>query len=120
MKYLFATAQPSSSWRCWHSSSTLLHPTSMPGMPSTLRFWLCGKQDRWRDRRQNAGLRFHSGWKSATVVGLAAFTVAGAWIWYNTAVLNRLVGPQELLRRQAEYEKTYKQFDKQLQPRVKS
>ncbi len=42
------------------------------------------------------------------------------WIWYNTAVLNPLIGPKTLERFQADYEKTYKPLDKLPQPRVRS
>ncbi len=86
----------------------------------TVMFWPRGKQDRWVGRRRNAAQRFHGGWVSATLVCLLAFAATGAWIWYNTAVVNRVVGPKTLQRRQAEYEKNYKQFEKQAQPRVRS
>ena len=86
----------------------------------TVMFWPRGKQDRWAGRRRNAGQRFHGGWISATLVCLLAFISTGAWIWYNTEVINRVVGPKTLQRRQADYEKTYKQYEKQLQPRVRS
>jgi ABC-2 type transport system permease protein len=85
----------------------------------TVMFWPRGKQDRWRGRRRNAALRFHGGWISATLLCLVAFACTGVWIWYNTTVINRVVGPKTLQHRQAEYEKSYKQFEKQLQPRVR-
>jgi hypothetical protein len=53
-------------------------------------------------------LRFGSGWKAATTVALLAFALCGGWIWYNTEVLNPLLGPKDVERLQAEYEKTYK------------
>jgi ABC-2 type transport system permease protein len=86
----------------------------------TVMFWPRGKQDRWVGRRVNAGRRFHGGWISATLLCGLAFASTGAWIWYNTAIVNRVVGPKTLQRRQAEYEKAYKQYEKTPQPRVRS
>jgi ABC-2 type transport system permease protein len=86
----------------------------------TVMFWPRGKQDRWTGRRHVASQRFHGGWVSGTLVCLLAFASTGAWIWYNTTLVNRVVGPKTLQRRQAEYEKNYKQYDKQAQPRVRS
>ncbi len=51
--------------------------------------------------------------------GLAvAFVILGAWIFYNTKVLNQIVGPETQLNLQAEYEKTYKKYQTLPQPRV--
>jgi ABC-2 type transport system permease protein len=86
----------------------------------TVMFWPRGKQDRWIGRRRNAAQRFHGGWISAGLLCLLAFASTGSWIWYNTEVLNRVVGPKTQQRLQAEYEKTYKQFEKTPQPRVRS
>jgi hypothetical protein len=87
---------------------------------ATVMFWPRGKQDRWQTRSRNAALRFGSGWKAATAVSLLAFVVCGGWIWYNTEILNRLLGPKDVERAQADYEKTYKPLDKLPQPRVRS
>ena len=87
---------------------------------ATVMFWPRGKQERWQTRRRNAALRFGSGWKAATSFSLLAFAVCGGWIWYNTEILNRLLGPRDVRRVQADYEKTYKPLDKLPQPRVRS
>ena len=86
----------------------------------TVMFWPRGKQDRWIGRRRNAAQRFHGGWISATLLCLLAFASTGGWIWYNTAMVNRLVGPKTQQRLQAEYEKSYKQYEKIPLPRVRS
>src|SRR5262249_7315049 len=65
---------------------------------ATVMFWPRGKSDRWQARYLIASLRFHSRWKAATAASLLAFAGCGAWIWYNTAVLNPLVGPKVLER----------------------
>ncbi|HKT50080.1 MAG TPA: M1 family aminopeptidase [Candidatus Angelobacter sp.] len=86
----------------------------------TVMFWPRGKQDRWAGKRRNAALRFHGGWISAALLCLVAFISTGAWIWYNTAVINRVIGPKTLQHRQADYEKQYKQYEKLPEPRVRS
>jgi ABC-2 type transport system permease protein len=85
----------------------------------TVMFWPRGKQDRWAARRRNAAQRFHGGWISATLLCLLAFASTGGWIWYNTEVENRVVGPKTQQRRQADYEKAYKQYEKKPQPRIR-
>ena len=87
---------------------------------ATVMFWPRGKQERWQTRSRNAALRFGSGWKAATALSLLAFAGCGGWIWYNTEILNRLLGPKDVKRVQADYEKTYKPLDKLPQPRVRS
>jgi hypothetical protein len=83
-------------------------------------FWPRGKQSRWRERWREAGLRFHGALRPMALVFLVLFAATGAWIAYNTMVLNPLYGPKDLLRQQADYEKTYKGFDKLPQPRPRS
>ena len=87
---------------------------------ATAMFWPRGKQDRWKARLRNAGLRFHGGWKAATVVCLLALAATGAWLFYNTKIINAYVGPKDADRRQAEYEKAYARYDKLPQPRPRS
>jgi len=87
---------------------------------STVMFWPRGRETGWRERWHNARLRFHGTWPALTLVCFLAFAATGGWIFYNTEVLNRLLGPKDLERRQADYEKNYKPFDKLPQPRVRS
>jgi hypothetical protein len=87
---------------------------------ATIMFWPRGRQPGWRERWRNARLRFHGPWPALTVGCLLAFAATGGWIYYNTEVLNPLLGPKEAKRRQADYEKNYKHFDKLPQPRVRS
>ncbi len=80
-------------------------------------FWPRGKQRGWVERVHEAGLRFRGGLRPMALVCLLLFAATGAWIAYNTMVLNPLFGPTDLLREQADYEKRYKPFDKLPQPR---
>ena len=82
-------------------------------------FWPRGKQSTWRERWRNAGPRFHGALRPIAAVCLLGFAGTGAWIGYNTMVLNPLLGPKEIERRQADYEKQYKQFEKLPMPRVR-
>ena len=86
----------------------------------TVMFWPRGKQDRWAGRRRNAALAFSRWMDFGDILCLVAFACTGGWIWYNTVVINRVVGPKTLQRRQADYEKAYKQYEKKPQPRVRS
>ena len=83
-------------------------------------FWPRGKQNHWRERLREAGLRFHGGLRPLALVSALLFAGVGAWIVYNTMVLNHLPGPKDSQRLQADYEKAYKPFDKLPLPRVRS
>ena len=48
----------------------------------------------------------------------ACFLLTGGWVFYNTKIENKLEGPKDRQRRQADYEKTYKKLAKVVQPRV--
>jgi len=87
---------------------------------ATVMFWPRGRMTRWNERTANARLRFSRGWKAAVAVCFVAFVAAGAWIYYNTKVLNELLGPKDMLRLQADYEKAYKPFANLRQPRLRS
>ena len=87
---------------------------------ATVMFWPRGKQGRWRERWRIARLRFTGPWPAIALVCLALFAATGGWIFYNTKVLNAMIGPKDQLARQADYEKNYKQFDRLPLPRVRS
>jgi ABC-2 type transport system permease protein len=113
----FGAAPYRSAWD-WFTVYWLLFSVLMA--IATVMFWPRGKQERWQTRSRNAALRFGPGWKAAAAVSLLAFVACGGWIWYNTEILNRLLGPKDVKRVQADYEKTYKPLDKLPQPRVRS
>jgi hypothetical protein len=80
--------------------------------------WVRGTDDAWRARLQRARGRFNVPIALAAVIGGVAFVATGAWIFYNTHVLNpyRDEHIQEALR--AEYEKRYKVYATHPQPKV--
>ena len=85
----------------------------------TVLFWPRGKQSKWSERLGNARLRFSGVWPSLAVVCFSAFAAVGSWAYYNTKILNTLAGPKDMLRTQADYEKTYKKFDSKELPRLR-
>ena len=87
---------------------------------ATVMFWPRGKHAHAAERWRIARLRFSGPWPRIAVACLVLFIVTGSWIFYNTKVLNKLIGPQDRLARQADYEKEYKKFDTLPQPRVRS
>ena len=87
---------------------------------ATVMFWPRGKQLRLAERWRIARLRFSRPWAATAVVFLTLFVATGGWIYYNTKILNRLIGPKDQLRLQADYEKNYKQFDYKEFPRIRS
>jgi phage-related holin len=113
----FGDAPYRSAWN-WFTVYWLLFSVLMA--IATVMFWPRGKQERWQIRSRNAALRFGPGWKATATVSLLAFVVCGGWIWYNTEILNRLLGPKDVKRVQADYEKAYKPLNKLPQPRVRS
>jgi len=86
---------------------------------ATVMFWPRGKQARWSERLRNARLRFTGGWRAAALACFLCFTATGGWIYYNTKVMNQLLGPKDLQRLQADYEKSYKRFERQPEPRMR-
>jgi ABC-2 type transport system permease protein len=87
---------------------------------ATVMFWPRGKQGRWAERWRIARLRFSGPWRALALLCVVSFAASGAWIFYNTKILNPLIGPKDQLVLQADYEKNYKQFDRLPQPRVRS
>ncbi len=86
----------------------------------TVLFWPRGKHSQWHERLGNARLRFSGVWPAVTVLFFLAFSAVGSWAYYNTEVLNKILGPKDMLRLQADFEKKYKPLENQLMPRIRS
>lgn len=84
----------------------------------SILLWQRGKDTRWKARAANAGQRFHGGVRVWTVLSALGFLLAGAWVYYNTEVLNKVESSNDQLARLADYEKSYKRYDHLAQPRV--
>jgi ABC-type transport system involved in multi-copper enzyme maturation permease subunit len=76
----------------------------------------------WPRGKETSLARRARGWRGGLRVasaGLAlCFAAMGAWMYYNTAILNVNIGPKTRLDRQAEYEKKYKKHQAMVLPRI--
>ena len=81
-------------------------------------FWVRGLSQEWRVRVRLAlhGLRGPSG--IALAFSLVGFAASGAWIFYNTNVLNRYQASDASMDMQASYEKLYRQYRNLPHPKV--
>ena len=81
-------------------------------------YWPRGKEVSLGKRSSVAMQRFQGNWRVAAAVCALVFIGTGAWIYYNTKVLNEIVTPKAAEKRQAEYEKKYKKYQGMAQPRI--
>ncbi|MCC7245641.1 MAG: hypothetical protein IT269_08190 [Saprospiraceae bacterium] len=80
-------------------------------------FWPRGKETGWRKRVSLAAQE----WKNYRVVGLGLLFIwlcSAGFTYYNTKVLNKIVGRNDREKWQVRYEKDYKRFDGMAQPRI--
>ncbi|MGO9451534.1 MAG: ABC transporter permease, partial [Candidatus Binataceae bacterium] len=85
---------------------------------ASILLWQRGRETRWRSRVRAAGLRFRGSLRVLTVMGAMAFAAVAAWVYYNTEVLNVVRSEYDQNLLQADYEKNYKRYEDQPQPRV--
>src|SRR5471032_2868520 len=81
-------------------------------------FWVRGLPQAWRARVRTAGTRLNGAAGVALALSLVGFAGSGAWIFYNTNVLNKYAASDVAMDRQARYEKLYRQYKDWPQPRV--
>ncbi len=77
-----------------------------------------GTEPSWRHRLRQAAARFRGPVRWAVAAGLAGAVATGAFIFWNTNVRNAYVPGDEQERRQAEYEKRYRQYMDMPMPRI--
>jgi ABC-2 type transport system permease protein len=105
-------------WKSWTwFTAYWLAFCGLLAVSSTL-LWQRGRERAWKNRLQDARLRFTAPVRVLAVVLLAAFLGTGAWIYYNTEVFNTILSEDDRDRMAVDYEKTYKKYDKLPQPRV--
>ena len=73
-------------------------------------FWVRGLSQDWRARVRMAVQRLKGPSGFALAISLSGFVVAGAWIFYNTNILNKYVPGDVAMDKQANYEKLYRQY----------
>ncbi|HXU33968.1 MAG TPA: M1 family aminopeptidase [Thermoanaerobaculia bacterium] len=81
-------------------------------------FWVRGSESVWRLRAREAKARFRGPWRVLAAAGLVAWVGIGAWIFWNTNVLNAYVPTDEQEHRQADYEKQYRKYKGRVAPRI--
>jgi ABC-2 type transport system permease protein len=81
-------------------------------------FWVRGTGQTWPERMREARVRLHAPAKIAMALGLLAFVSSGAWIYYNTNVLNHYQSSSDKLQQHADYEKKYAKYKDLPQPRI--
>jgi hypothetical protein len=87
---------------------------------ATVLAWPRGRERRWSSVLRNARLDFGGSLRLVALLLLAAWAASAAWVFYNTKVLHTIRSEKDLKKLQADYEKTYKKYQKLVQPRVQS
>ncbi len=85
---------------------------------ASVAFWQRGRESQWKFRWHEAGERFSGGLRVAALASVAVFLASGAWIFYNTKVLNTVLGEDDHDKLAVDYEKTYKEYEHLAQPRI--
>jgi ABC-2 type transport system permease protein len=81
-------------------------------------FWVRGTESAIRTRTRIAAQRFGKGAKLACAGLVVAFIATGAFIYYNTNILNLYRTTDDGEKAQAEYEKNYKKYDALALPNI--
>ncbi len=81
-------------------------------------FWQRGTDTGWRARRAVARQRLSRPVASTLGVGAMGVVASGAFIFYNTNILNRYETSNDETALSVEWEKRYKQYEGMLQPRI--
>lgn len=81
-------------------------------------FWVRGTDVGWRQRRRLALQRLSQPFGTAFSIGLLLFVAVGAWIFYNTHVLNKYMTGNQFAEQRAQYEKKYRKYLDIPQPKI--
>ncbi len=84
----------------------------------SLLLWVRGNESAIRTRLAIARARWRGSARLATVIAAAGFLASGAYILYNTNILNEYVPRHRQDSLRAEYEKTYGRYRDLPQPRI--
>jgi ABC-2 type transport system permease protein len=90
--------------------------SSLLGLTGIL-FWVRGRERGWRGRFRMASLEWNN-YKGVAYVASFAWIGVAAWVFYNTKIENKIISPKQQERRDARYEKDYKQLSNVAQPRI--
>ncbi len=105
-------------WKTWGWFT--FYWTTFCGMlaAASIALWQRGRETGWRARLPESVLRFTGPLRALGVASFALFLGSGAWIFYNTKVLNTVRAEEDNDTLAADYEKTYKKNEGLPQPRV--
>ncbi|MCP4898281.1 MAG: ABC transporter permease subunit [bacterium] len=81
-------------------------------------FWVRGTDTSWKLRLHLARQRFTTPARAIVAGGLVGFVAIGAWIFYNTNVINDYLPSDEREILAAEYERSYRQYRDTPLPKV--
>ena len=95
----------------WGAASLLL-------LVAAYLLWSRGTTSSGHERWVQARARVSAPVVALTAASLLAFGALGGWIFYNTNVLNVYETATDGQRRQADYEKTYKRYAAEPQPKI--
>lgn len=82
--------------------------------------WVRGTETSARWRAILARRRFGTAATAVSAIALAGFLGTGAWVFYNTNVINEYRTTKQREGQQAAYEKSYKKYQRLPQPRIVS
>jgi len=80
--------------------------------------WVRGKEKGFKARLRIAKTLFNAKAKIALSFSLLLFIGVGAFIYYNTSVLNKSISAKKMEEAQADFEKKYKRYQFTQQPRI--
>ncbi len=80
--------------------------------------WVRGTETAWRLRLREAKARFRGPWRALAAVGAFGWLASGAWIFWNTNVVNDYIPTDEWEHRQADYEKRFARYKDLPAPRI--
>ncbi|QQP97976.1 ABC transporter permease/M1 family aminopeptidase [Lysobacter enzymogenes] len=81
-------------------------------------FWVRGVPGGWRERLRLARERSRGGPRWALAAVLTAWVATGAWIFWNTNVLNRYTPADVAMDEQARYERLFRRYKDLPQPKI--
>jgi len=85
---------------------------------ASVAFWQRGRESAWKFRAHEASQRFTGALRITALVSIALFLGSGAWIFYNTKIINTVLGEDDTDKIAIDYEKSYKKYEHLPQPRV--
>lgn len=81
-------------------------------------FWPRGSDTPWRACLRTAAVRLRGPVAATATAAVLAFIACGAWVFYNTHVLNRVADRAQIARERAHYEKAFARYRDVPQPRI--